>query len=310
VTNLIKVIVTDNGPVSLSATQSFSVIVLDTQPDFRVNIGTTQLLASASADVPLSLQSGLDLTNVQWVLAINNDRMENLALQNLASQVGAAELLPLGSNQYSARFASRSDAVLQGNLQLARLAFDTGTNTHSAVAQLAVQSLTGSRVSSIAPVNSAGGAGRVFIVGVEPVLDSRATNGQFRIALYGKPGSSYQLTYVTNLFESDWQLALRTPQTNLVQEVGVPTALPKAFYRAEEFTPDPPVIELRGLTDTNLPLLLYGRRGSNYILEATTDLSGTNGWVVLTNDTSTNAFSFFGPDRGTNPGMLFRVRRQ
>src|SRR5439155_22145994 len=106
-TNTISVLVTDNGPPPMSATQTFSVIVLDTQPDFVLGIGSTQLLSGASATVPFKLQSGLDLTNVQWVLAINNDRLTNLALQNLAGQVGTAELLPLGSNRYFARFASR-----------------------------------------------------------------------------------------------------------------------------------------------------------------------------------------------------------
>ncbi len=311
VTNLIKVIVTDNpgsGP-GLSVTQAFSVVVLDTQPDFRVNIGTTQLLAGAGANLPFTLHSGLDLTNVQWVLAINNGRLQNLALQDIAPAVGSADFQPFGSNRYTVRFNSQAGGFLQGNLLLARVGFDTGTNEHSAISHLAVESLAGSRASAVGPINSAGGKGRVFIVGLEPLLDARADNGQFRLALYGQPGSSFQLSYVTNLANTNWLVALQTPQTNLVQEFVFPTTLPQAFYRAEEFVPDPPMLVMQGLTESNTPLLVYGRRGSNYILEATTDLSGAGGWVVVTNVTSTNAFNFFKPARGTNKMVLFRVRR-
>ena len=231
VTNVIKVVVTDNGPGALSATQAVSVIVLDTQPDFRVDIGSTQLLATASADVPFLLQSGLDLTNVQWVLAMDNDRLENLTLQNLAAQVGAAELSPLSSNRYFARFASQSGAVLQGNLLLARAVFGTGTNTHSAIVRVEVESLTGARGSSTAPVNSAGGFGRVFVVGREPILDARITTGQFRLTVLGEVGSGYELGYSTNLMQSNWPVVLGGTQTNLAQDVSIPTTLPRAFYR-------------------------------------------------------------------------------
>jgi len=294
----------------MSATQTFSVIVLDTQPDFVLGIGSTQLLSGASATVPFKLQSGLDLTNVQWVLAINNDRLTNLALQNLAGQVGTAELLPLGSNRYFARFASRPDSVLQGNLQLASLTFDTVTNAHSAVAQLVVESLAGSRASAAAPLNIAGGAGRVVIVALEPILDGRhGAQGELLLTLFGKPGSSYEISYNTNLAGNDWVLALRTPQTNLTQELSIGVPLPQAFYRAADFAPDPPLIELRGLPGPNAPVLVYGRRGSNYVLETVGGLGVGNTWSAAGAAAFSNAFGFFGVGSPTNNATFFRVRR-
>jgi hypothetical protein len=199
--------------------------------------------------------------------------------------------------------------VFQGNLQLARLAFDTGTNAHSSVSQLAVQSLVGV-ASGAVTTNSSSTGGRVFIVGIEPILDGRlGAPGGLRVALYGKAGSSYQISYKTNLMGGDWVVAFRTPQTNITQELSIAATLPKAYYRAEEFTPDPPLIELRGLPGPNAPLLVYGRKGSNYILESSAVLGASNGWGSLSGFAFSNAFGFFGIPGNTNSAAYFRIRR-
>jgi hypothetical protein len=310
VTNVLKVVVTDNGPASLSATQTFSVIVLDTQPDFQVSLGTTQLLAGAAAAMPLALQSGLDLTNVQWVLALDGDRLENLALQNLAAQVGTAELLPLGSNHYTARFGSQPGGVLQGSLALAQLAFTTAADGPSAIVNLGVEALTGARASSAAPVNAAGTGGRVFVVADEPLLDAAGGEGEMRLRLYARPGSSLELSRSTNLLGNDWTVVLLTPHSNLVQEVPLPATLARAFYRAASVEPDPPQIVLAGAAADRATLVVHGRRGGSYVVEATGELLGKGGWVAWTNGVSTNAFQFFHLERGPEPLRLFRVRRE
>jgi hypothetical protein len=55
--------------------------------------------------------------------------------------------------------------------------------------------------------------------------------------------------------------------------------------------------------------LLYGISGSNYVLQASTNLSLTNGWFPATNLTLTNSFQYLGSGSPTNTGLFFRVKR-
>jgi hypothetical protein len=59
----------------------------------------------------------------------------------------------------------------------------------------------------------------------------------------------------------------------------------------------------------NLSLLLYGKNGTNYILQATTNLVNTNAWFPATNFVLTNSFQFINQDIATNRSMLFRAKR-
>jgi hypothetical protein len=195
-TNPISVIVTDNGEPPLSATQTFAVIVHDTRPDFALSIGTTQLLSGASARVPLTLNSGADLTNARLVLAVSGDRLTNLQLQSLAPEVGSADFLALGDNRFEARFHRAGAAFLQGNFPLGQLAFGTISNEHSAAVLLRAESLTGERASSASPLTGGASPGRVFIVGLEPILDAApATNRQLALILYARTGERYQIEH-------------------------------------------------------------------------------------------------------------------
>ena len=186
-TNPITVRVTDDGPAFLSTSQTFAVVVLDTKPDFYLNIGSTAVLTNAAGVVPLSLQSGINLTNLRLIFSASS-RLTNLNLSGLAPQVGSANLIPLGSNRFDLRFESASAALFQGNLSLAQLGFAVVSNNHSAVAVIASESLKGTRTDAVS-VNGSGGLGRVFIVGREPVLDiAPAPAGQVALTLYAQPG--------------------------------------------------------------------------------------------------------------------------
>jgi hypothetical protein len=192
-TNTISVIVTDDGPPSLSATQTFSVVVLDTQPDFRLNIGTTALLSGATTNVPLQLHSGVDLTNLHLVLAVSGERLTNLNLSALAPKIVSANISFIGSNRFDLRFESAANAPLQGDFVLAQLGFATISNEHSTIVRLSGESVIGSSVSSTSPLNGAAGTGRIFIVGAEPILDATVTNQQLALMLYALPGENYAL---------------------------------------------------------------------------------------------------------------------
>jgi hypothetical protein len=63
-TNLMAIIVTDDGAPNLSATQEFSVVVRDVLSDLVLNLGSTNGLAGESNAVPVILASGLELSGL------------------------------------------------------------------------------------------------------------------------------------------------------------------------------------------------------------------------------------------------------
>jgi hypothetical protein len=83
------------------------------------------------------------------------------------------------------------------------------------------------------------------------------------LILYGNPGASYQLDYSTNLADTNWLLGWRVPMTNLSQNFDISDAFSPVFYRAWEFSVEPSILEMSLPTPTNVPLLLYGQRGTN-----------------------------------------------
>ena len=221
-TNIFTVFARDNGVPPASAMRNFTVIVRDTRPDFVLAIGTTQLLAGASGRVPLTLHSGVDLTNVHLILALSGNGLTNLTLQALAPEVAAADFLALGSNRFDAQFRSRADATLQGDLVLAQLAFGTLSNGPSSVAQLSGESLTGSRASAAPLLNGNTANGRVFRVASEPILDSTiTTNKQLALALFARTGERYAIQRrVGTAGTNAWIFA------GLVEQTTLQTALP------------------------------------------------------------------------------------
>ena len=86
-------------------------------------------------------------------------------------------------------------------------------------------------------------------------------------------------------------------------------ALPQVFYRAAEFSADPPILELNSYAPTNLVLLLYGQNGTNYMIMTGTNLAGTTSWTPLVGFTLTNSFQFINAGGVTNQQQFFRAKR-
>ncbi len=307
-TNTIAVIVTDDGPPPLSATQTFSVIVRDTNPNFQLTLGTTQLLSGASSSVPLRLHSGIDLNSVSLVMAVSGNRLTNLKLLALAPNVGAADFVPLDSGRFNIQFHSRSDALLQGDFPLAQIGFDTISNAHSIITTLRAESLTGGRSATPLPLTGKAIPGAVFIIGAEPILEAwLSTNVPRMLTLYGRPGSSYSISSNTNPASSNWVSAWRVPLTNLAQTFPADAQSAQIFYRAAEFLADPPSIEPR-LVNNARALLVYGIPGTHYQLQASTNLSDPAAWLSVFNYSMTNSFQQITNVGGANPIIFYRVK--
>ena len=97
--------------------------------------------------------------------------------------------------------------------------------------------------------------------------------------------------------------------TNLYETFAADPKPALLFYRAWEFFADPPILDLERSSRTNSSLLLYGKAGTNYVLQATTNLSVAGAWFPATNFTLTNSFQFIGIGSPTNKEMFFRAER-
>lgn len=235
VTYPISIVVTDGGEPPQNASRTFAVTVSDTQADFLLNIGSTQLLSGASASVPLKLVSSADLTNIVLTLNAGGQRLTNLALTTFAPELASAQVQSLGSDAYQLRFDSLPSLRLQGDLQLARLEFDTIANPHSAVANVKGDVVTGKRASSDLVSNGRTTDGKVFIVGLEPILDvSPATNRQLALTLYGIAGKRHALEKSADLNGTNAPSVVGFVELNgLRQELPLIAAdEARAFFRA------------------------------------------------------------------------------
>jgi hypothetical protein len=292
VTYQITVIVTDDGDPPMNASRTFSVVVFDTSPDFELSIGTTELLSGDSASLALSLHSGADLTNIHAVIEVTEERLTNLALHSLAPGVASAEVQSLGSNQFELRFVSQSGAAMQGEFVLAQLAFDTVPHEHSAVVNLSSASMTGQRASGLPLDAGRVNPGRVFVIGVEPILDVAGGNStEVWLNMYSRPGFTY---FVERRFAlhptNDWtEVATVVPGELKTDLAPISRSGPVEFFRAGYAPLGNESLALPGLrltshlaADGNIVLLISGLPGVTYTVEFAEQLAPAN-WQKLTN---------------------------
>jgi hypothetical protein len=202
-----------------------------------LDIGTTQLLAGASSRLPLTLRSGADLTNVTLAIRLEGDRLTNVLLGELAGGVGSAEWVQTETNRFNARFASQPGGALQGDFPLAALTFDTFADAPSAVVGVMGGPLLGGRASSSLVSTGQAGAGRVFVIGREPILDAERTGGDLRVTLYAPAGRRYAVQGASGLGGTNTWRSLR-----VVEAAALRTELDawsmettgNSFFRVEE----------------------------------------------------------------------------
>ncbi len=309
-TNVISVVVTDNATPPLSATQQFTVFVRKSAFEFLLGAGSTNVLAGNSGSVPLTLDTSLPLTNLTVVLQAPASGLTNFTLQAISPEVLSTLLQPLGSNQFSLNF-TLNPAASPGTVRtLGQLGFLAPAQPHSAVVPLALSQLSATQSDGTAAVKPVTSGGRVFLIAQEPLLDASVGSGSSRMfTLYGIPQASYELDYSTNFISGNWRFVRRVPMTNSYSVFSANSSLPQVYYRAFQFSADPPILELNSFSPGNVGLLLYGRAGSNYTIFTGTNLANTNNWTPLTGFSLTNSFQFINAGGATNTAQYFKVLR-
>ncbi|HPY29322.1 MAG TPA: CARDB domain-containing protein [Verrucomicrobiota bacterium] len=206
VTNAITVVVRDDGPGQLTATQTFLVTVVDVLSDFAVTVGTTNLLAGESSFVPLGLVAGVPLTNVTFTLAVDEASLTNLVLQPSVAGLSSSSLERVASNLFRLVFTTQPNAGLQGTQTLARLTFATRAENNSAIVGLRTAQVTGIGADGTVYDNGAGGWGRVFVIGEQPILaDLERSASSVTLTLYGWPGQTYRVDSAGALTGALWR---------------------------------------------------------------------------------------------------------
>jgi hypothetical protein len=232
-TNLISVIVTDNGTPPLSATQSFSVIVRDTLSDFNLDFGWTNVLAGEANTLPLVLRASLPLANITLQVSVAPaGQLANLALRPLAAEVTAASLSPAGPNNFTLTLNFDPSLQTASVRPVATLDFLSISNAHSVIVFLTPSQLLAGQTGGPAVTNGSASRARVIIVAREPVLD--ITPAPLQLTLYGQPGSNYAILSSSNLLDNIWTTLTTLTVTNRV--VTIPAPSPTAntrYYRLQ-----------------------------------------------------------------------------
>jgi hypothetical protein len=143
----------------------------------------------------------------------------------------------------------------------------------------------------------------------DPILDQGSSiDGLPSFVLYGTPWSAYEVDYSANLNPPfNWSLLSRVPLTNSFQFItGIGAT--NVTYSARILTGNPPVLEPRIVNNVK-SLMVYGQAGTNYVLQYSTNLSGTVTWNPLLNYTMTNSFQLITNVGNTNPVIFYRIKK-
>ena len=245
-TNLFSIIVTDDGSPSLSATQRLTVIVRDTQADFRLALGRAHVLRGESGSLALQLTSGLELTNVRFTLHQPVTALTNLGLAPLAPELASATLTPESPNRAQITLLPNVGQSFQGDSTLASLRFTATPTGPSLILSLLVTNLEARRADGVLVANPSAVPGQVVVIGEEPVLEAlRAPAGEHRLTLYGRPGRAYEIQSLAGLESNLWQPLLLVPMTESARDLSWLVSSNR-FYRALEYSPAAPRLEAIG----------------------------------------------------------------
>ncbi len=193
-TNRISVVVEDNGSPSMSATQSFRIVVRDTQSDFIVGLSTTNVLAGQSSVTRLDLTAGADLKRVDFELGAKDPHLVNLSLEPLSDEVTSISFEPGSAGYFHVRVELDPTRTQTGARTLAALGFDTQPTGHSSVAHVRMTELEAVRSGGELLPNGVAQDARIFIIENEPLLDvSPVLDSAMRLTLYGRPSARYRL---------------------------------------------------------------------------------------------------------------------
>jgi len=230
----ITVTVTDDGVPPLSDSKSFTVTVTDY---IELRVGEVAVRAGTDGAVPIHLLSSGSLTNLTFELQLSSDRLTNLVMQPLLSQIGVATVDRLAPTRHAINVRTVAGQSLRGEQYIALLNFSAAPNGPSEFVELTPVNVAFLVAESPLATTAFTQPGRVAVIEQQPLLEAELLDDQtFQLTLYGLPGTTYQIQYSADLRSAaGWTDWMQVTMSSLEQTIN-PTALPAGtvFFRAHE----------------------------------------------------------------------------
>lgn len=316
-------LVTIHGPANTQEQQIFNVAFTEgfsvgganevsTADDFLVvSVGSGVYRTGVTNELAIELNSS-GLLDFSLNISLPDGRFDKLALKSARPQIDSSSLSIVKSSvtNYTLSFRAAAGNLISGNGPAVLLSF-VSTNHTSAFVPVRASSIVARKADASSLVPLLVTSGRMVLVGNEPLVEATIASTGRHLALYGKPGSSYEIQGAPNLDSgSQWNLVTRVPMTALVYSLSNLNVNERTqFFRALEFTADPPLLEFASVGATSSDLRIFGRPGTAYNVQYTTNLSGVVQWHPLLNYTLTNSFAEIGRVPTTNGNRFFRLSR-
>ncbi|HLH56506.1 MAG TPA: hypothetical protein VKY92_23170 [Verrucomicrobiae bacterium] len=194
-TNSVTVQATDSGVPSLTAGQTFQIVVGDY---LESRLGTALVLAGQTGSVPVTILSTTSATNVQFLVVAPPTPLTNFGLTASGPIFSSALLQPLGSNRFLAQLGSSSGLSLTGLQTVAELGFTALPGFPSSFVPLTVGNVGGYDSQGKALPSTAGVPGRVVYLDAEPLLEVVPLADRLWLNLYSRTGGIYSIQSATN----------------------------------------------------------------------------------------------------------------
>jgi hypothetical protein len=235
-TNLISIIVTDNGAPAMSATRTFTVVVRGTFVDLAVWWGRTNLMVGESATVPLYLNSTLDITAMSMTLLASEARITNLTFQTISSpEVTAISQQRIGPGAFALNLTLAPAQMIPGFRTIAQLGFTAPASQPSVIASVRLSQLLAQTAEGQTITNGSTADGRVIIVNQQPVLTMEAAGQGANMTLYGIPGLSYDIQSAPALSANpSWSLFETVTPSGRALALPLSPQQPELIYRAKQ----------------------------------------------------------------------------
>lgn len=228
----ITVWVTDTGRTTIMDAITFTVAVSECVVP---GLGRVILLAGESGRVPVNLISSVPLTNLSMTVEAPTDRLMGFEVEPIVPEICDHSLVPLTNNLHWLTLKTCPNQSLIGTQQIAWLHFTAVPNQPSAFVSLQLDNTVGYLADGTPVANFAPQAGRVAIIGEEPLLEALLdTERRPALVLYGRDGWDCDLEHRPSLEGGPtWQLHTNTALGDLFQTFEVPVTTHRAqFFRA------------------------------------------------------------------------------
>jgi hypothetical protein len=191
-----------------------------------MQVGTT-------SSVPANVISTLGLTNLSFVLVYPTNRFTNWLMTSSNSAVGTIIVQSLNSSNTMFSLAAGSGQTITGPSLLGSLSL-TALPGGSAFVPLVISNVVGIKTDGTPVGNSSGQAGRMVMIGLQPLLEGSLSANSTRIlTIYGNPGSNYELAFATNLILTNWQSVGSVLMTTLQLNTNVNQSAQPIYYRTQ-----------------------------------------------------------------------------